>query len=467
MKIAQKLTLCLVAVTGALFLVGGYWMVSQNFEASLEQAAAQNAAQHTAQRLSVEDAALRLAMQQASGESVLHAAGTEVAATMPQAQFALMNEGWANLYSRVPQQVDKNMLIDAARAAQGGYVLRKAQENTYMFVAGTLTAGSTQGTLVSVFDITELYAQRTAQLHRFWRLCAVLLCAAAVLTLCFTTIVLRPLKRLSAAAASIAAGQYGQRTQVHTQDEVGRLSQDFDAMAASVEQAMESLEDEVRRRDDFVAAFTHEIKTPMTAMLGYADLLRSRDIGQSAREKAADYVYHETKRLEALSLKLLELMRLGHEGAGLESVPLSAVFSDVRHACAGLEGANVTFADARGVWVLADKPLLADLLYNLVVNAVRASRPGGPVQVGFEVQNDTVALFVRDEGRGIPQNELGRITEPFYMVDKSRARAQNGSGLGLALCQRIAAAHQTALEFESEVGRGTIVRLPLQRGAAP
>lgn len=467
MKIAQKLTLCLVAVTGALFLVGGYWMVSQNFEASLEQAAAQNAAQHTAQRLSVEDAALRLAMQQASGESVLHAAGTEVAAAMPQAQFALMNEGWANLYSRVPQQVDKNMLIDAARAAQGGYVLRKAQENTYMFVAGTLTAGSTQGTLVSVFDITELYAQRTAQLHRFWRLCAVLLCAAAVLTLCFTTIVLRPLKRLSAAAASIAAGQYGQRTQVHTQDEVGRLSQDFDAMAASVEGGIKRLEEEVRRRDDFVAAFTHEIKTPMTAMLGYADLLRSRDIGQSAREKAADYVYHETKRLEALSLKLLELMRLGHEGAGLESVPLSAVFSDVRHACAGLEGANVTFADARGVWVLADKPLLADLLYNLVVNAVRASKPGAPVQVGFEAQGGHVVLFVRDEGRGIPQNELSRITEPFYMVDKSRARAQNGSGLGLALCQRIAAAHQTALEFESEVGRGTTVRLPLQRGAAP
>lgn len=467
MKIARKLTLCLVTVTGVLFLIGGYWMVSQNFEASLEQAAVQNAAQHTAQRLSVEDATLRITMQKASGESVLHAAGAEVAAAMPQAQFSLMNEGWANLYSRVPQQVDKNMLIDAARSAQDGYVLRKAQENTYMFVAGTLTAGSTQGTLVSVFDVTQLYAQRTAQLHRFWRLCAVLLCAAAVLTLCFTTIVLRPLKRLSAAAASIAAGQYGQRTQVHTQDEVGRLSQDFDAMAASVEQAMESLEDEVRRRDDFVAAFTHEIKTPMTAMLGYADLLRSRDIGQSAREKAADYVYHETKRLEALSLKLLELMRLGHEGAGLESVPLSAVFSDVRHACAGLEGANVTFADARGVWVLADKPLLADLLYNLVVNAVRASRPGGPVQVGFEVQNDTVALFVRDEGRGIPQNELGRITEPFYMVDKSRARAQNGSGLGLALCQRIAAAHQTALEFESEVGRGTTVRLPLQRGAAP
>ncbi len=467
MKIAQKLTLCLVAVTGALFLAGGYWMVSQNFEASLKQAAVQNSAQHTAQRLSVEDATLRITMRQASGESVLHAAGTEVAAAMPQAQFALMNEGWANLYSRVPQQVDKNMLIDAARSAQDGYVLREAHENTYMFVASPLTAGSTQGTLVSVFDVTELYAQRTAQLHRFWRLCAVLLCAAAVLTLCFTTIVLRPLKRLSAAAASIAAGQYGQRTQVHTQDEVGRLSQDFDAMAASVEQAMESLEDEVRRRDDFVAAFTHEIKTPMTAMLGYADLLRSRDIGQSAREKAADYVYHETKRLEALSLKLLELMRLGHESTALENTPLSGVFGDVCYACNGLEGANVSFSNAHGIHVMADRPLLADLLYNLVVNAVRASCPGGPVQIGFEVQNDTVTLFVRDEGRGIPQNELSRITEPFYMVDKSRARAQNGSGLGLALCQRIAAAHGSTLEFESEVGKGTTVRLALQKGEAP
>lgn len=467
MKIAQKLTLCLVAVTGALFLVGGYRMVAQNFNAALESAAVQNAAQHTAQKLSVQDAALRHAAQNGAPEFALHAAGLEVAAAMPQAQFALLSDGWASLYSRLPDGVDKASLVGAAQAGEGQYTLCSAGQSTYMLLGSSMPVGEAGGRLVSVFDISPLYAERTAQLHRFWRLCAVLLCAAAALTLGFTTFLLRPLKRLSAAAARIAAGQYGQRTQVHTQDEVGRLSQDFDAMAASVEQAMESLEDEVRRRDDFVAAFTHEIKTPMTAMLGYADLLRSRDIGQSAREKAADYVYHETKRLEALSLKLLELMRLGHESTALESTPLSGVFADVCHACNGLEGANVSFSSAHGIHVMADRPLLADLLYNLVVNAVRASRPGGPVQVGFEVQNDTVALFVRDEGRGIPQNELSRITEPFYMVDKSRARAQNGSGLGLALCQRIAAAHGSTLEFESEVGKGTTVRLALQKGEAP
>lgn len=120
-----------------------------------------------------------------------------------------------------------------------------------MLLAGSLSANEARGTLVSVFDISALYAERTAQLHRFWRLCAALLCAAAALTLGFTTFLLRPLKRLSAAAARIAAGQYGQRTNIQTQDEAGTLSRDFDAMAASVQNAMENLAEEVRRRDDF------------------------------------------------------------------------------------------------------------------------------------------------------------------------------------------------------------------------
>ena len=462
MKIAQKLTLCLVAVTGALFLAGGYRLVAQNFDAALESAAVQNAAQHTAQRLSVQDAALRLAREGGAPENALHSAGLEVAAAMPQAQFALLSSGWASLYSRLPEAVDKTALIGAARAGGGQYTLCAAGESTYMLLAGSLSANEARGTLVSVFDISALYAERTAQLHRFWRLCAALLCAAAALTLGFTTFLLRPLKRLSAAAARIAAGQYGQRTNIQTQDEAGTLSRDFDAMAASVQNAMENLAEEVRRRDDFVAAFTHEIKTPMTAMLGYADLLRSRDIGQGAREKAADYVYHETKRLETLSLKLLELMRLGREGPVLESVPLAAVFSDVRHACAGLEGASVAFADARGIRVMADRPLLADLLYNLAVNAVRASKPGSPVHVGFEAQGTGIMLFVQDKGRGIPESELGRITEPFYMVDKSRARKAGGSGMGLALCQKIAALHGAQLRIESQAGVGTRVSFTLK-----
>ena len=219
MKIAQKLTLCLVAVTGALFLVGGYRMVAQNFNAALESAAVQNAAQHTAQKLSVQDAALRHAAENGAPEFALHAAGLEVAAAMPQAQFALLSDGWASLYSRLPDGVDKASLVGAAQAGEGQYTLCSAGQSTYMLLGSSLPVGEAGGRLVSVFDISPLYAERTAQLHRFWRLCAVLLCAAAALTLGFTTFLLRPLKRLSAAAARIAAAH---QTALECESEVGR-----------------------------------------------------------------------------------------------------------------------------------------------------------------------------------------------------------------------------------------------------
>ena len=83
-----------------------------------------------------------------------------------------------------------------------------------------------------------------------------------------------------------------------------------------------------------------------------------------------------------------------------------------------------------------------------------------------KVEDDGYVLYVRDHGRGMPKEELNRITEPFYMIDKSRSRAQNGAGLGLALCQRIAELHDSTLEFDSEPGKGTTVRLFLPGGVS-
>ena len=113
--------------------------------------------------------------------------------------------------------------------------------------------------------------------------------------------------------------------------------------------------------------------------------------------------------------------------------------------------------------------MLLDLLCNLVQNAAKASAPGAPVLVLCAQAGDAVTLTVADRGCGIPPELIPRVTEPFYMVDKSRARRQGGSGLGLALCQRIAAAHGSALRIESEPGRGTrvSVTLPVWKEDAP
>ena len=163
--------------------------------------------------------------------------------------------------------------------------------------------------------------------------------------------------------------------------------------------------------------------------------------------------------------KLLALLGLNEEGVELTAVPLPALWPRLHAACPDVSLRTPAAAPT----VRGDADLLLDLLCNLVQNAAKASAPGAPVLVLCAQAGDAVTLTVADRGCGIPPELIPRVTEPFYMVDKSRARRQGGSGLGLALCQRIAAAHGSALRIESEPGRGTrvSVTLPVWKEDAP
>ena len=270
---------------------------------------------------------------------------------------------------------------------------------------------------------------------------------------------------LTDAGAQIAAGDYARRTDLHTGDEIEALSRSFDKMADAVQEKIADLEADVQRREDFVGAFTHELKTPMTSIIGYADMLHTMQTDPDEQREAAAAIVHEGRRLEALSRKLLALLGLNEEGVELTAVPLPALWPRLHAACP-----DVTLrTPAAAPTVRGDADLLLDLLCNLVQNAAKASAPGAPVLVLCAQAGDAVTLTVADRGCGIPPELIPRVTEPFYMVDKSRARRQGGSGLGLALCQRIAAAHGSALRIESEPGRGTrvSVTLPVWKEDAP
>ena len=253
--------------------------------------------------------------------------------------------------------------------------------------------------------------------------------------------------------------------EIDTGDEIEALSRSFDKMADAVQEKIADLEADVQRREDFVGAFTHELKTPMTSIIGYADMLHTMQTDPDEQREAAAAIVHEGRRLEALSRKLLALLGLNEEGVELTAVPLPALWPRLHAACP-----DVTLrTPAAAPTVRGDADLLLDLLCNLVQNAAKASAPGAPVLVLCAQAGDAVTLTVADRGCGIPPELIPRVTEPFYMVDKSRARRQGGSGLGLALCQRIAAAHGSALRIESEPGRGTrvSVTLPVWKEDAP
>ena len=230
---------------------------------------------------------------------------------------------------------------------------------------------------------------------------------------------------------------------------------------------MKNLAEAAERREEFIASFAHELKTPLTAIIGYADMLRSREMTPKNRFTAAGYIFSEGKRLESLSLKLMELIVYGKQGVERRRFDAPYFIREVAAvAVPSLANDGMTL-DMRWepgeVWIEPD--LFKTLMINLIDNARKASRRGQTVELFGKNEQEGYAFYVRDHGRGMKREDLTRITEPFYMIDKSRSRAQNGAGLGLALCQRIAELHGTELEFDSEPGKGTTVRVLLKGGA--
>lgn len=442
MKFAYKMVCLLVLVLSASFGVGGCYLLYSDFSAQLARAEAANADTHRQVCTLLQGEILD---RQRRGESLDDAALTELLAN-----FALPTALWRDGVCIVGSgDLLPDGTMEVRRLADGGV------QATY--------ASSLQGglQLATAYDLTDLYRGRDAALRRFLLLEAAVLAAGAAVTAVFARRMTRPLRTLTTASAEIADGDYARRTGLHTGDEIETLSSSFDKMVDAVQEKITALQADVRQREDFMGAFAHELKTPMTSIIGYADMLRTIQASPAEQYEAAGAIYHEGRRLEALSGKLLALLGLGEETITLQPTALAALWPRLQAACPGVP-LQLPACDAA---VQADADLLLDLLCNLVGNAVKASEPGQPVEVRAADNGDTVTLTVADHGCGIPQSEISRVTEPFYMVDKSRARKQGGSGLGLALCKRIAEVHGSDLHIESTPGEGTRVSVILRKGA--
>ena len=191
-------------------------------------------------------------------------------------------------------------------------------------------------------------------------------------------------------------------------------------------------------------------------------LLRGGTLDAERRRTAAEALYHESARLESLSQQLLALNGLQADGVVLRPVRVAAAFADAVRSLPDV----VLDCDAPAeAVVLADRVLLADLVRNLALNAWHAGPQDGAVHLRCTDAGECWRLTVQDTGCGIPAEALPHLTEPFYRVDKARARANGGSGVGLALCAQIAEAFGTQMTFASRVGEGTTVTILLQKEA--
>ncbi len=507
MKLGAKIFCCVTIFFSAAFLFGGYVLISYFYEVAMEREVEAAVEQYQYNKFVVEANLIT------RGEEWFEGAlggkfDMESMASDMNGTVAFFSLGKDELLSKFPKGTDAARLLSDISEDQVKYRFLKIGERMYVLVAGLVPQGSAGIYLVTV-DVQQVLEQQERIVEKFGVVYAAAIAVGMVLILGFSAVLTKPIKRLIAVTKKIADGNYRERIAATGSDEVGQLAADFNRMAAAVEEKVQKLSENARQKEDFVANFAHELKTPLTSIIGYADRIYKRELPRAEQRQAAYYIWNEGMRLEALSLKLMDLTVLSHGEFSLQQMEAEGLLRELSADVAFfMEEKQISFScEAKQASVAVEYDLFKTLFLNLVDNAAKAGAAhirvtgrvestAGETSAGraaalessrvipgdsrvipgdSRVIPDSSRMFaapkeeaarryviaVEDDGSGIPAGELNRITEAFYMVDKSRSRKLHGAGIGLALCEQIARIHGSELEFESDGKSGTRVRVRL------
>lgn len=369
---------------------------------------------------------------------------------------SVLMRGEETLYSGV--SVDPRTLLPLSGNEYGIQLTEREIEGRNVLIVGSLvTVKSTPYAVYVVEDISTTYNSITNMAGTFVivSMAGILLGAGSIALLMRRST--RPLTALALTARRIADGEYGIRASVETHDEVGTLADDFNMMAKAMETRIAELTETAERQRLFIGGVTHEFKTPLTALLLHARMLRRANMTEEERDNSLAHIESQCAWLERLVQTLLRLIILERD---IERRPceVDELFDRVRqNTQKSLADRGVTLnVQSNGETLDCNADLVQSMLINLVDNAAKAyNADAADKRVLLTFSNNTIQ--VKDFGRGIPKEAMERIFEPFYMVDKSRSKKAGGSGLGLALVKRIANAHDAELIIESNIEKGTTV----------
>ena len=340
-------------------------------------------------------------------------------------------------------ELSEELLEEIAAQQDAQIVLRRAErlpertvrlDGQSLYAQRPLDLPTGQYLLVVASDISNLFEHQSVLLQYYRAAYSVAILLAVGASYGISRSLTRPLSELTEVSRALSAGQLDRRAIVQTKDEIGELARDFNQMA-------NALSEQLERQEHFIESFTHEIKTPLTAMIGQADIIRSGRLEGEEMQIAAHAIVGEGKRLNTLAETMTEWILLKREDLPLADLPVHQIFAD----------ALASFPDEARAGRLV-----------LALNANAKN-----VRLGCKIiDGERVRISVADDGIGIDAQSLPHITEPFYRVDKARSRSNGGAGFGLALCAEIATAHGGELSFRSQPGKGTEAILVLRGGEA-
>ncbi|MBR6402511.1 MAG: HAMP domain-containing histidine kinase [Eubacterium sp.] len=365
----------------------------------------------------------------------------------------------------VYNSINPDIEYDNASGKGTGYEICKIDGSTYVVCYSIYKKDNVVYKCTSADDVTEFINDVNAQRRWYVVIFLCVLLGGTIFAVLFSNHLTKPIRHMSEASKEIADGNYGFKIDVTSNDELGELAHTFNYMSEMIREKIDALELSVKQKEDFIAAFAHETKSPMTSVIGYADYIYQMRLDDEERKEAASAIMNEGMRLLALSEKLMDIVSLKQSGLKKEEIQTNEMIEDVRLSInPKIEKREAVIdCNVEDEYIFVDYDLFKTVVINVIDNALKAGAKQIKIK-GNKAGSSAYVLAIEDNGIGISENELSRVKEAFYMVDKSRSRKEHGAGLGLALCNRIMNFHGGNLDIKSKLGIGTtvILKLPLR-----
>ncbi|MCL1829298.1 MAG: cell wall metabolism sensor histidine kinase WalK [Oscillospiraceae bacterium] len=296
---------------------------------------------------------------------------------------------------------------------------------------------------------------------------AVGLTISVLLSLLLAKTMVTPLQSLKKAVERVAAGDFSDKPDIHSADEIGVLSNSFNNMADRLERILDDLTKSETMRREFVANVSHELRTPLTNIRSYAETLETSPMPRETESKFLSVIVSESDRMTKIVQDLLTLSRFdaGSDELICEEFSFEKSVRDVFSAMqleARRRNQEFTLEFKGSVpEITGDKARIEQVLMNMVSNAMKYTPEGGSIRINVKKTGGAVQAQVRDNGVGIPKEDIDKVFDRFYRVDKARSRESGGTGLGLSIAKEIVGRHNGKIDIQSRLGHGTTITVTL------
>lgn len=334
----------------------------------------------------------------------------------------------------------------------------------YMDIALPLEGGD-QDYIIYIIDDRETMRSLNDQLLLIIvEALAVGLVISVFLSLLLAKTMIAPIQELTHAAEKVASGDFTDKVENSSKDEIGVLTRTFNDMALQLEETLDDLKRSEQMRREFVANVSHELRTPITGVKSYAETLAADpDMPADTRERFLNVILNESDRMTKIVQDLLTLSRFdaGSFEFSFDYFSFETSVRDVYNAVrmeAQAHGHVFIIELEPGIpRIRGDKARVEQVLMNMVSNAIKYTKDGGRITIKAGVRGGEVWCSVKDNGIGIPKEDTQKVFDRFYRVDKARSRESGGTGLGLSIAQEIVVRHGGRIDLKSRMGHGTTI----------